>query len=326
MASLPPQVVRCVETLRSAGFEAYLVGGCVRDLLLGRTPGDWDVTTSATPASVTALFPQTRPTGVRHGTVTVLLDDMALEVTTFRAEGAYSDGRHPDAVTFGVSLEADLSRRDFTINAMALAPDGSLIDPYGGRRDLADRVVACVGEPERRFGEDALRMFRAVRFAAQLDFTLAPQTAAAIPTLASRAGLVARERVKVEVEKTLLSPRPDLAGLLLDFGLLSAPRRPDLTSLCSVPAQAIPRWLAFCALTGFDLLSLPVERALKAALLHPEREQIAHLALSGGELQALGFRGAAIGQVQRALARHVSEHPRDNTPQVLTRLARELLP
>ena len=176
----PAPVAACCGALRRAGYEACPVGGCVRDLLLGRAPGDWDIATSARPEAVTALFERTVPTGLKHGTVTVLLGGMALEVTTFRGESGYSDGRHPDRVTFGVGLREDLARRDFTINAMALAPDGSVLDPFGGRADLARRLIRCVGEPERRFTEDALRMLRAVRFAAQLGFSLEARTAAAL--------------------------------------------------------------------------------------------------------------------------------------------------
>lgn len=325
MVSIPAPVLRCVEQLRQAGFEAYPVGGCVRDLVLGRTPEDWDVTTSARPQQVMALF-DARPTGLRHGTVTVLLDGTALEVTTFRAEGAYSDGRHPDAVSFGVSLEDDLARRDFTINAMALAPDGAVIDPFGGLEHLREGRIVCVGEPERRFGEDALRMLRAVRFAAQLDFTIHPAAVSAIRSLAPKIHLVSRERIKAEVEKALLSPRPDRVGWMLDWGLLSAPRRPDLSPLLDLPAQPIPRWRGFCALTGFPIDSLPVERKLRMAILHPEREAVASLAVSGGELERLGFRGPEIGALQRKLAGHILRHPEDNVPERLLALARALGP
>ena len=177
---IPGGVAALCARLRSAGREAYPVGGCVRDLLLGRTPGDWDVTTSARPEEVMALFERTVPTGIKHGTVTVLTGAGGVEVTTFRAEGGYADGRHPDAVTFGGDLAGDLSRRDFTINAMALGPDGAVIDPFGGRADLKAGLIRCVGEPERRFVEDALRMLRAVRFSAQLDFAIEGATAEAL--------------------------------------------------------------------------------------------------------------------------------------------------
>lgn len=212
---IPGGVAALCARLRSAGREAYPVGGCVRDLLLGRTPGDWDVTTSARPEEVMALFERTVPTGIKHGTVTVLTGAGGVEVTTFRAEGGYADGRHPDAVTFGGDLSGDLSRRDFTINAMALGPDGAVIDPFGGRADLKAGLIRCVGEPERRFGEDALRLLRALRFAAQLDFRLEEGTAAGVRACAPQLAYVSRERVAEELKRLVCGPA---AGrVLLDY-------------------------------------------------------------------------------------------------------------
>ena len=207
---VPEGVRACCATLWMAGEEACPVGGCVRDSLLGRTPGDWDVATSARPETVQTLFLHTLPTGLRHGTVTVLLGGMSLEVTTFRREEGYSDGRRPDRVVFGVGLREDLSRRDFTINAMALLPDGTIADPFGGQADLTAEQIRCVGEAEARFREDALRMLRAVRFAAQLGFTLEEQTADALVGEAERLDQVSGERVRAELEKALIAPRPEL--------------------------------------------------------------------------------------------------------------------
>lgn len=332
MFPLPAPVTKCLSTLRENGFAAYPVGGCVRDLLLGRAPGDWDITTAARPEQVIALFERTVPTGVKHGTVTVLLEGESLEVTTFRADVGYSDGRHPDAVVFGQSLEVDLARRDFTVNAMALDAGGGIVDPFGGQADLAQKRIRAVGDPARRFEEDALRMFRAVRFAAQLDFAVEEATLAAIPPLAGRAERVSGERIKVEVEKTLLSPRPELAALFLSTGLLAAPApsgaawTPDRLrpAFEKVPPGPGPRWRAFCRATGFDLTSLPTERKLRAAVLNPEREAVKTLALKAGQLMALGFEGPALGRVQTLLARHILDHPQDNTAQALTALARTL--
>ena len=322
----PAPVAACCGTLRRAGYEACPVGGCVRDLLLGRAPGDWDIATSARPEAVTALFERTVPTGLKHGTVTALLGGMALEVTTFRGESGYSDGRHPDRVTFGVGLREDLARRDFTINAMALAPDGSVLDPFGGRADLARRLIRCVGEPERRFTEDALRMLRAVRFAAQLGFSIEKGTLDAIRRSARRAENLSGERIKAELEKILLSPRPELAGELLRLGLLAhlggRPDCPGLLALREEPPEPVPRWRAFCRLTGFPIAALPVERALRRGVLHPEAEAVRALALSGGELAVLGLEGPAIGAAQRRLAAHILSHPEDNTPARLLALAR----
>ena len=224
-----PDAVRVVcQRLRQAGHQAVCVGGAVRDALLGRAPGDWDVATSAAPAEVQKLFRKTIPTGIQHGTVTVMARGrssrggeeghaggdserhprMAIEVTTFRGEGAYSDGRRPDTVTFGVPLHEDLARRDFVINAIAYDPvDHALIDPFGGRDDLAAKRVRAVGEAHVRFDEDGLRVMRAVRFAAQLDFALDADTEAAIPGALARLGQVSWERVRDELLKTLRSLR-----------------------------------------------------------------------------------------------------------------------
>ena len=241
---------RCCRTLWGAGFDAYPVGGCVRDLLLGRTPGDWDVATSARPERVMEIFEHVVPTGVKHGTVTVILENESIEVTAFRGESGYSDGRHPDAVRFDAALEEDLSRRDFTINAMALAPDGKIVDLFGGQTDLKNRVIRCVGRPEQRFTEDALRMFRAVRFAAQLGFQPTQETAAAIRTCAGGAERIAAERVRVEVDKTLCSDRPAYATQFFSFGLMTrwASACPaDLQCLSRLPAEPLLRWAGLCA-------------------------------------------------------------------------------
>ena len=185
-----------IKTLEDAGFEARYVGGCVRDTLLDRPIHDWDIASQALPEDVLRLFPHCVPTGIRHGTVTVLLDGVSAEVTTYRLDGAYHDGRHPDGVRFVRSLAEDLARRDFTINAMAMDESGAVTDLFGGREDLSRRVIRCVGEPETRFREDALRMLRAYRFAAQLGFSLDAQTQAAIRRCAPLCASLSRERVR----------------------------------------------------------------------------------------------------------------------------------
>lgn len=316
-SQLPAGPAACLERLRAAGWAAYPVGGCVRDLLLGRAPGDVDLCTAARPERVLALFPGAVPTGLKHGTVTVPTPDGPVEITTFRREGGYADGRHPDAVTFDAGLDEDLARRDFTVNAMALAPDGAVIDRFGGREDLARGLIRCVGEPDLRFAEDALRMLRGVRLCAQLGFTLEAETAAAIRRNSFRAARISRERIRAELEKTLLSPRPQWAGELIRQGLLShlyAFDRPwDLSGLSALPARPEARWRGFCAATGFPIGALPVERRLRRAVEHPELAVLPTLALSGGALMALGLSGAEIGAAQRRLARHVLDHPEDNT-------------
>lgn len=245
-----PGAADCCQVLWQAGFEACPVGGCVRDLLLGRVPGDWDVTTSARPEQVIDLFDHVIETGVKHGTVTVILGEEPIEVTTFRGEGRYSDGRHPDEVRFHTTLEEDLARRDFTMNAMALKRDGTIVDPFGGRVDLSNGIIRCVGDPVRRFGEDGLRMFRAVRFGAQLGFRLTQDTIEAIRTCAGGAEQIAAERVRVEVEKTLCSDRPAAAMQFFSLGLMTRWASGGPTDLCflsRLPAEPLLRWAGLCA-------------------------------------------------------------------------------
>lgn len=318
---LPKGPVTCLEALTGTGYAAYPVGGCVRDLLLGREPGDVDICTSAHPEQVMTLFPRAVPTGLRHGTVTVPTEDGNVEITTFRREGGYADSRHPDAVSFDVGLREDLSRRDFTVNAMALDRTGKVIDPFGGREDLQRKLIRCVGEADRRFSEDALRMLRALRFAAQLGFTVEENTAAAMGRNARRVEKVSGERVKAELEKILLSPQPQLAGAMVEAGLLDHlypfPRGMDYSGLAALPARREDRWRGFCALTGFPITALPVERSLRRAVERPEEAVIPTLALKPKDLMALGLQGPEISAAQRMLARHVLERPEDNIPRKL---------
>lgn len=240
MKTPPEYVLNILRTLGSAGHEAVLAGGCVRDSLLGRRPSDWDVASSAMPEEVLALFPRCVPTGIKHGTVTVLSHGGKVEVTTFRAEGAYSDHRRPDSVAFGCPLEADLARRDLTVNAMAMDVAGRLTDPFGGRADLERGLLRCVGEPERRFDEDALRMLRTLRFSAQLGFDIEPRTLEAIRALAPLAASLSAERVRDELVKTLRSPRPDAVWSLVDFRLLDAYLAPGDAAAERCPLAPLP--------------------------------------------------------------------------------------
>jgi len=238
------------DRLLAAGFAAYAVGGCVRDTLLGRRPHDWDLATDASCAEVAALFPRTVPTGARYGTVTVFAYGGRCEITTFRREGTYTDGRRPDGVAFVSDIREDLARRDLTVNAMAMSPDGALTDPFGGRADLDRRLIRCVGEPEARFTEDALRMFRAVRFAAELGFDIEEKTAAAIARCAPLAARLSAERVREETERMLCSPRPSAVAEAVGLGLYDAylaRRAPDLAPLEKLPKKPLYRW---CALTA----------------------------------------------------------------------------
>ena len=384
MDQWPEYVRQCFAGLRRAGRTGYLVGGCVRDLVLGRTPEDYDMTTDARPEEVLAAFPKTYPTGWKHGTVTVALDGGRVEVTTFRTEGNYSDGRHPDGVRFVSSLEEDLARRDFTMNAMAMGEDGTITDPFGGRADLAAGQIRCVGEGERRFREDGLRMFRGLRFAAQLGFSLEKTSADALRRWVGRAEAVSAERVRMEVEKLICAPEPQRGAELFSLGLMDRwlPRQEvELAGLTRLPALPMERWAGLCAMLEAEpnrlLSGLRVEKRLSSAVCggwtlwtaglpgdhagwrralarfgpdscraaaamgtvrtdRPwmrELEDVlaggscwttAALALSGGELRAMGYIGPEIGRMQRRLLEAVLSYPEWNTPEQLRKLTREL--
>lgn len=216
---LPEKVNTIIHTLQNHGFEAYAVGGCVRDSILGREPDDWDITTSATPQETKALFAKTFDTGIEHGTITVLIDKDAFEVTTYRVDGKYEDSRHPSEVIFTRCLSEDLLRRDFTINAMAYNETEGLVDIFGGMEDLQNKVIRCVGDAKSRFGEDALRILRAVRFAAQLGFEIEDETKRGIVELAPTLANISAERIQVELIKMLVSPNPSLFRVAHELGI-----------------------------------------------------------------------------------------------------------
>lgn len=227
---LPENVKKIIGSLEAAGFEAYAVGGCVRDSLLGRVPEDWDVTTSAKPEEVKQIFRKTVDTGIAHGTVTVLLREQegeeegklkGYEVTTYRVDGEYKDGRHPETVTFTPSLSEDLRRRDFTINAMAYNDRDGLVDCFAGVEDLRAGIIRCVGDADERFSEDALRLLRAVRFGAQLDFTIEEKTEAAVKNHVEALEKVSRERIQAELSKLLCSANPQRVCQLFRLGMAS---------------------------------------------------------------------------------------------------------
>src|SRR5512138_393644 len=259
-AELPSAVEKVLRTLDAAGHRTWIVGGTVRDLLLGRARFDYDLATPATPEQVVALFRKVIPTGIDHGTVTVVQDGEPIEVTTFRGEGAYVDGRRPERVTFHTDLEADLARRDFTMNALAwdpLAPE--FRDPFGGRADMARKLVRAVGDPEARFGEDGLRAMRAVRFAAQLGYGLHPKTRAAIPGALDVVRKVSVERISEELARLVVAPHaPRALGLARSTGLLDV----ALPALAARPDGDVDHAVAVLA-------AVPAEPALRlAALLH----------------------------------------------------------
>ena len=269
---LDPGAALLLDALHGAGHAAYAVGGCVRDSLLGLDPHDWDLCTSARPEQVMALFGEEKciPTGLQHGTVTVKQGGRLYETTTFRTEGAYSDGRHPDAVCFVPDVREDLARRDFTINAMAYSAEEGLIDPFGGRDDLAAHLVRAVGEPERRFEEDALRILRLYRFAARFGFAIDPATGAAARALGPHLDCVSAERIQEELLKLLAAPRP---GSYLEPAVLAV-ILPELE-----PEKQPERFAELCR--TIDRIEPTAENvpARLAALLYPLGEAGARKAL-----------------------------------------------
>lgn len=239
MNKIPGFVESVLKTLETGGHEAFLVGGCLRDMLLQREIHDWDVATSARSGETAELFDKTVNTGVRFGTVTVITDGGPVEVTTFRTDGAYSDGRRPDQVHFVDDLLEDLKRRDFTVNAMAMSRDGRLRDPFNGRGDLQRRLIRCVGDPRDRFSEDALRLFRALRFSAQLGFDIEEDTMAAMGACAPLCASLSAERVRDETEKILMSERPALVFRAIELGLFTG-RISSLPMTLGLPAAFPP--------------------------------------------------------------------------------------
>ena len=214
---IPPVLKKMNSILQDAGFEAYLVGGAVRDMIRGKAASDWDLATNAQPEQVISIFHKVIPTGIAHGTVTVLFMGHSIEVTTYRTEADYSDGRHPDSVNYAGTIEEDLSRRDFTMNAIAASlDDGSLVDPFGGQKDIKEKCIRTVGNPHDRFSEDGLRPIRAIRFATQLGFTIAPETLDAIPASLEKTAGISVERFRDEFIKIIKSPEPSVGLKLME--------------------------------------------------------------------------------------------------------------
>ena len=231
---IPQEVSWILQKLNQAGFEAYVVGGCVRDSLLGREPHDWDITTNAEPLQVKQIFKRTIDTGLQHGTVTVMNRGTGYEITTYRIDGDYSDHRRPGSVSFTGDLEEDLRRRDFTINAMAYHPDEGLKDFFDGEKDLKEGVIRAVGDPDERFNEDALRIMRAVRFAAQLGFTIEENTRAAVKAHVRELSLVSVERIETELTKLICSPHPEEIEELYQLGI-TAVILPEFNRMMETP-------------------------------------------------------------------------------------------
>ncbi len=279
---LPPAVVKTLDRLENAGFSAYVVGGCVRDWALGVTPHDFDICTAAPPEDMQRIFrgEKTIETGLKHGTLTVMMDHMPLEITTFRLDGEYLDGRHPASVSFTSHVEEDLSRRDFTINAMAYSPRTGLVDPFGGQADCACGIIRCVGAPEQRFSEDALRILRALRFSARLGFPIEEKTDAALRTGRDMLQKISRERIAAELTGLIMGK--DAGSVLARYPEVLVTVLPELQPLteggawdCALkridcaPQDGIIRWAAFLmdgAASGEDAAVL-ARNALKSLKL-----------------------------------------------------------
>lgn len=258
--TLDPGAAALLDTLHAAGYAAYAVGGCVRDSLLGRTAHDWDLCTSALPQQVMELFgaEQCIPTGLQHGTVTIKYGGRLYETTTFRTEGSYTDGRHPDAVQFVPDVREDLARRDFTINAMAYNEADGLVDPFGGQKDLQNGLLRAVGEPQQRFTEDALRILRLYRFAARFGFALDAATARAARQLAPHLDCISAERIQEELAKLLAAPQPGaylepavLAVVLPELTPAALDAAKPMVDVCPAGEENLPvRWAALLGALG----------------------------------------------------------------------------
>lgn len=242
--SINENVLNVINTIENAGGEAYIVGGCVRDMLLSRKPRDFDVTTSLTPEKVMSLFDKTVATGIKHGTVTVIINKENIEVTTYRTDGNYSDSRHPSEVHFVRNLTDDLARRDFTVNAIAYNPKSGIVDKFSGTKDLNNRILRTVGDPVKRFREDALRIMRLFRFACQLNFSIYKETEVAALTLSGELKNISRERIATELFKALLSPNPEMLSPLTESGALS---------FCAINKGSV----------SCDIASLPQDRDIR---------------------------------------------------------------
>mgnify|MGYP004473195231 FL=1 len=264
--TIPTPAEKILQTLDEHGYEAYVVGGCVRDSVLGRDPHDWDITTSASPEQVKEIFDRTIDTGIEHGTVTVMIDREGYEVTTYRIDGEYEDGRHPKEVCFTSSLEEDLKRRDFTMNAMAYNPSKGLVDLFGGMDDMENHVIRCVGDPMERFQEDALRIMRAVRFSAQLGFAIDDSTRQAITALAPNLKYVSAERIQAELVKLLASPHPDYFRVAYETGI-TREFLPEFDA-CMETEQNTPH---HCYTVGEHILhstlNVPADKVLRLTML-----------------------------------------------------------
>lgn len=319
LIKIPPNVNTAILALQQAGFEAYAVGGAVRDSLMGREVHDWDVATSALAKETEAVFADRRiiETGIRHGTVTVLFGKEPLEITTFRLDGDYSDNRHPDSVEFTTRIEADLSRRDFTVNAMAYNERDGLVDVFGGREDLQKCIIRSVGEPDRRFHEDALRIIRGLRFAATLGFTIAPSTAESILLNRTLLTNVAVERISAELSRLLCGQNagriladfaPVFAVVLPEFAPVFANQSPDVLALFEHTVPVFEHRLAALALSAESDEEACCALVKRLRLSNKIRERFCRLVQDA----PVDFRFLPLAEQKRFLARRSPEEFRDS--------------
>lgn len=335
MLDLPAHAARAIAQLEDAGFETWAVGGCVRDSLRGAAPHDWDLCTAARPEQMQAVFAGERvlETGAKHGTLTLLTDGGPLEITTFRADGGYSDGRHPDGVRFVAHIEDDLARRDFTVGAMAWHPERGLCDPFGGLDDLQEGVLRAVGDPDARFQEDALRILRAVRFASQLGFAVEPETAAAMRRQLARLDCVAAERVRAELTGLLCGRFAQRA--LLAFRDVIGYALPELTPMfdCDqqnphhkydvwehsvraagqVPAEPALRWAMLLHDCGKPACKTVDERGVGHFYGHPKASR----AIAEPLLRRLRFSAEETGRILLLVEQH--DRPLGDSPKLVRR-------
>lgn len=310
---IPPVLKKMNSIIQDAGFEAYLVGGAVRDMIRGKAASDWDLATNAQPEQVISIFHKVIPTGIAHGTVTVLFMGHSIEVTTYRTEADYSDGRHPDSVNYAGTIEEDLSRRDFTMNAIAASlDDGSLVDPFGGQKDIKEKCIRTVGNPHDRFSEDGLRPIRAIRFATQLGFTIAPETLDAIPASLEKTAGISVERFRDEFIKIIKSPEPSVGlKLLEETGILKI-FIPELLS-CKGVKQADCR-----GFHQFDVLT-HLYYACDGAPAHKELVRLAALLHDIGKPQAKRTGSLPDGQPILTFYNH-EKYSEDMSLNLMTRL------
>lgn len=340
MLKIPSKIEYVINTLYQNGFEAYIVGGCVRDMLLGGTPHDFDITTSATPQQIQSLFEKTVPTGIKHGTVTVIIDSIPIEVTTFRKESEYIDHRRPQTVEFVASLREDLSRRDFTVNAFAYNHETGIIDYFGGKQDLEAKILRAVGEPEKRFNEDALRILRLFRFSSVLGFRFEENTLNAAIKYAPSLKQISSERIFSELYKAASGKNPRaMAPLIKSGGLefLGVVKEPDYTAITRLNSKPDLAIFAFLYLSGAEVLKtlqqLKVSNKLKnyckdllelLKLPLPEtKPQIKEMLCCGSpEIVAdmLDFRKAVYGTDAASAKKSLTEILENNEPYLISHL------